>query len=207
MTNRLAESEQPTNNHPQVEHKATPSGLPDLDSLRLGQDYGATLGVKKLITTVPYRKPNRQEFVRVHPGDDWRLETGIFEDQINQEGYLVERNLWPELGDDVRPICLVTTINRQGDIALWPLKLPGLDGRTNAWHDSAIRAAEIAEKSWIKIVANMTAGYYDVHSASGELSDPQWPDVTFRELLDICFRGRFINDWDHPILQAWRGAV
>ena len=49
--------------------KAGPNANPfdDLMSLRLDQSYADTVGVKKLLTTVPVRKPHRQEFVRVHP--------------------------------------------------------------------------------------------------------------------------------------------
>ena len=33
-------------------------------ALRLDQSFADTVGVKKLLTTVPVRKPNRQDFVR-----------------------------------------------------------------------------------------------------------------------------------------------
>ena len=39
----------------------------DLANLRLDQSFVETAGVKKLLTTVPVRKPNPQDFVRVHP--------------------------------------------------------------------------------------------------------------------------------------------
>ena len=45
----------------------------DPASLRLDQNFAETAGVKKLLTTVPVRKPNRQDFVRVHPDADFRL--------------------------------------------------------------------------------------------------------------------------------------
>ena len=43
--------------------------------------------MKKVLTTVLCRKPNRQEFVRVRAGEEWRLETGLFEDRVNREMY------------------------------------------------------------------------------------------------------------------------
>ena len=39
----------------------------DLSKLRLTQDFVETGGVKKLLTTVPVRKPAPQDFIRVHP--------------------------------------------------------------------------------------------------------------------------------------------
>src|SRR5262249_19519994 len=38
----------------------------DLDRLRLTADLAAAVGVKKLLTSVPIRKPSKEWFVRVH---------------------------------------------------------------------------------------------------------------------------------------------
>ena len=45
----------------------------DPASLRLDQSFCDGTAVKKLLTTVPVRKPNRQDFVRVHPQEAYRL--------------------------------------------------------------------------------------------------------------------------------------
>ena len=42
----------------------------DLDSLRLKQDFSETLGVQRVLSHVPVRKPNKTNFIRVHPGED-----------------------------------------------------------------------------------------------------------------------------------------
>lgn len=177
----------------------------DPASLRLGQDFGASLGVKKVITVVPCRKPNNQEFVRVRPGEDWRIETAVFEDKINRESYLVERGLWNELIGNIYPVCLFTAVSRQGNVFLWQVKLPGADGRTNAWYDSALSAARLAETRWVRVSSNMPAGMYDVFEAASGLSEPEWPDLKLKELLRISFRDRRISDINHPLLRALRG--
>ena len=62
----------------------------DLSSLRLDQSFADTVGVKKLLTTVPVRKPNRQDFVRVHPDPTYRLTpAAIIEVKEDREVYLV----------------------------------------------------------------------------------------------------------------------
>ena len=193
-----------------IADRANPPEAPDPfdpESLRLGQDFASTIGVKKVLTTVPCRKPNRHEFVRVRPGVDWRLETGVFEDKVNREVYLVRRDLWPELAGEVYPVCLFLAVNRQGDVFLWPAKLPGTDGRSNAWNDSALAAARLAETKWTRLAANMGAGMYDTFEAAGELSEPEWPELSFREILELCFKGRFIQDVDHPCIKALRGLA
>ena len=114
------------------------------------------MGVKKALLTVPVRKPNRQEFIRVHPGEDWRLETVILELKEERESYLVDRNLWGELPGELIPKVLFTVINRQGVLTLWPIRLPGEDGRHDAWNRSALEAAGMAQEQWIRMAANMS---------------------------------------------------
>lgn len=179
----------------------------DPERFRLSQDFAANAGVKKILTKVSCRKPDRQEFIRVRPDEGWRLQTVIFEDRngINSEAYLIEPDLLAELAEEIRPVCIFCTVNRQGDLFLWPVKVPGSDGRTNAWNESALAAAQHAESHWIRVVANRHAGMYDIYEATTELPEPQWPDLTFAEILRLCFQDRHIKDRSHPLLRRLRG--
>ena len=185
----------------------TPPDPFDPASLRLGQDFASTIGVKKVLTTVRCGKPHRHEFVRVRAGEDWRLETGLFEDKVNREIYLVQRDLWTELAGEVYPACLFLAVNRQSDVFLWRVKLPGFDGRSNPWNDSALAAARLAETTWVRVAANMPAGMYDTYEAAAELSEPEWPELAFPEILKLAFKDRFIQNIDHPVIRALRGEV
>lgn len=200
-----------SNGKPKAESEDDPLAGPpnpfDPTRLRLSQDFASSAGVKKVVVTIPCRKPQRQEFVRVRAGAEWRLETGVFEDKTNRETYLVEPALWPELLGEVFPVCLFYTITRQGDVSLWPVKLPGADGKSNSWNDSALEAARLAENRWVRIAANMAAGMYDVFQAADELADPEWPSLTFPEVLKLAFKDRFIRATDHPALKALRGQA
>ncbi len=62
----------------------------DLEKLRLNQNFAAELGVKKRLITVRVRKPQRQEFFRVHPDDTYTLTTGLLELKEERETYLVD---------------------------------------------------------------------------------------------------------------------
>ena len=70
-----------------------------------------------------------------------------------------------------------------------------------------VAAARLAETRWIRVAANMGAGMYDTFEAAGELSEPEWPELSFREILELSFKGRFIQDVDHPCVRALRGLV
>ena len=68
----------------------------DPAALRLDQSYADTVGVKKLLTTVPVRKPNRQDFVRVRPEPEYRLTpAATIEVKDDGEVYLVTPSIAP----------------------------------------------------------------------------------------------------------------
>ena len=185
---------------------STTKGI-DLSKLRLSQDFASMAGVKKLLTVVQVHKPGSQDFIRVHPGQEWCLETAVLEDKLNRETYLVGQDLWPVLTNELIPKILFTTINRQGILLLWPIRLADKDGRLNPWHQSALDAVEKAKKSWVRVVANQSLGAYEILEAADTIPDPTWPDITFEEIINIAFKDRFICDFDHPVLRGLRGEV
>jgi hypothetical protein len=181
----------------------------DPASLRLTQDLAAGIGVKKALLSVPVRKPDRGWFVRVHPGEDYRLTTAVIELKEDRETYLVAPALWPDLAAEATfsPRALFTAVNRQGVLFIWPVRLPGPDGRVDDWSRTALESAQLAMRGWTRVVANMALGSYEAYQATGQLPEPEWPDLAFRQLLRIAFKDRFINALDHPKLRQLRGEV
>jgi hypothetical protein len=177
----------------------------DPEKLRLDQSFVESAGVRKLLTTVPVRKPNRQDFVRVHPDPAYRLTTAIIELRDDRECYLVMPQVAVQVPGEVTPVVIYTAINRQGVTFLWPAKIPSPDGKANDWHRSGIEAAERAMTCWLRVKANMDLGAYDQYEAHTPIPDPVWPTVSFRELLKIGFRESLIEDLDHPVLKRLRG--
>ena len=175
--------------------------------LRLSQNFAGSVGIKKALLTVPVRKPGRQDFVRVHPDAAYRLETAVLELKEERETYLVDPDLWHELSGEIVPKVLFTTINRQGVLTLWPVRLPGEDGRHDEWNRSALEAAITAQQAWVRVAANLGLGAYEVYEATGNLSEPDWPEVDFQEILRIGFRDRFINSLDCAIVRRLRGEM
>jgi hypothetical protein len=179
----------------------------DLSRLRLAQNFSESIGVKKALLTVPVRKPNRQEFVRVHPDENMRLETAVLELKEDRETYLVEPELWAELAGELTPKALFTAINRQGVLTIWPVRLPGEDGRHDEWNRSALEAAQMAMNRWVRVAANMSLGAYEVYEASADLPDPQWPDLNFQQILEVAFKDRFVRSLDHAVVRRLRGDL
>jgi hypothetical protein len=179
----------------------------DLASLRLNPSFLETAGVKKLVTTVPSHKPNPQDFVRVRPEPEFRENFAMIELKSDREDYLVRPELVPELTNEVSYVTIFTTINRQGVISLWPVKLITPDSKRNDWARSAREAAEIAMNKWIRLKTNLNLGAYEIHVAESEIADPVWPGLSFTELLRIAYRDRMITSLDHPVVKRLRGQA
>jgi hypothetical protein len=163
--------------------------------------------VKKAILTVPVRKPDRQWFIRVHPDPNYRLPVATIELKEDRVHYVVDPVLAADMPGEVVPKMLFTAVNRQGTIFLWPVRLPGADGRLDDWNRAALEAAEMATKKWVRVAANMGLGSYDVYEATAALPDPEWPDLTFTELLSIGFKDHYIQSPDHPVIRRLGGEL
>ena len=195
---------------PPTNGKAATAADPfDLSRLRLNQDFVAAAGVRKILNTVPVRKPSKEWFVQTHPDVDYRIQTCVVELKEDSETYLVDPSLWDELASEstFSPRALITTINRQGVLFLWPIRLPGADGRLDEWSRSAMDAATRATGKWLRVQANMSLGAYEMYEAAGQWTGPDWPELPFQELLRIAFKDRFINSYDHPVLKRLRGEA
>src|SRR6516162_5127196 len=176
-------------------------------NLRLSQSFVENAGVKKLLTTVPVRKPSAQDFVRVHPKPEYRANFPIIELKDEREEYIVVADLVPALVGEFVTKTLFTAINRQGTVFFWPVRLPSPDGKNLDWWRSSREAAELAMKSWIRVRANMNLGAYDIFQAASVISDPEWPQLGFWELIKIAFRDHLVDRIDHPVIKRLRGQV
>jgi hypothetical protein len=180
----------------------------NIEKLVLTQNFEETGGAEKIIVRVPVRKPNRNEFFRVHQDETkFSFRCALVEDPDSRDTYVMAGELADRYPDLCRPIKIVTAINRTGDPFLWPLKMPAGDRRGGSWIDSALQAAEAAKKKWIKILADMSAKQYSVRAAIGKLEEPTWPNMDFNKFMEMAFDGFVIDKKDHPLIQRLTGKI
>jgi hypothetical protein len=176
-------------------------------SLRLSQNFGQALGVKKVLTVVPVTKPSKDRFFRTHESPQWVYPTWVLENKATSESYIVSEEVASVLGWLVRPVELYTAIDRQNNVFFIPVPLPGPNGIRNPWHESLLQAVTRAKLVWIRITANKDLGGYEIFEATAKLPEPTWPDLSLDDLLTIAFRGRIITDPDHPVVLEMLGGV
>jgi hypothetical protein len=68
-------------------------------------------------------------------------------------------------------------------------------------------AADIAQRSWIRLIPNIESGCYDVYLPEGGFQDPVWPDKPFSDYIRLAFRDRVISTIDHPVVKKLRGLL
>jgi hypothetical protein len=180
---------------------------PPFSSLRLSQNFGQNLGVKKVLTMVPVVKPSKDRFFRTYESAQWVYPAWVLENKATSESYIASEEIASILGGLVRPVELYTAIDRQNNVFFIPVPLPGPNGIRNPWHESLLQAVMRAKLVWLRITANKDLGGYEIFEATAKLPDPIWPDLPMEDLLAIAFRGRIITDPDHPVVQEKLGGV
>jgi hypothetical protein len=174
----------------------------DLGSIQVSQDFVGDLGLEGVLTGIRVGKPRPTDWVRTHTDPDYQITAALLED-ADRELYLVDPYIYMSVRDEepaIRVYRLITTITSNDRLTLWPLKLLGPDDRPNTWIDTALEAARLAQKQWIRVTANQKQQCYVIKKAKRIQPDPEWPNYSFQELLKLAFRDRRISSIDHPVL-------
>jgi hypothetical protein len=188
-----------------------PGGEPpnpfDPKRLRISGAHSESPTSRRIIVSASVRKPNRQEWFRVHPDVEMRLDTLLLEMRDERQIYLVAPEVSPAIPGEAVAKTLYVAMTRQGALLLWPVRLPDEQGRLDEWNDAAHQAALKAETQWIRLAANMGAGTYEVYEALDQFSEPEWPDLSLERLLEMAFKDRYISELDHPAIRRLMGEL
>ena len=74
------------------------------------------------------------------------------------------------------------------------------------WWRSGREAAVLAVDKWVRVKPNMSLGAYDIFQAESVMSEPEWPELGFWDLVKIAFRDHLVDRIDHPVIKRLRGA-
>jgi hypothetical protein len=179
----------------------------DPAALRISHTSDESLGVEKPLLSVRVGNPNKQDFFRVNPDPETRVDVRIIVLSDTRDTYIVTPEIASNLTGETKLVRLTTCIGRFGGVFLWPVPLQTDDKRENTWHMTARAAAELAETCWVRMQANMSIKAYEAVTSTS-IPDPVWPKYALGELLAIAFGdGRLIDRIDHPVVRQLSGQV
>jgi hypothetical protein len=175
-----------------------------LKRLRLAEAEAEDLDVEREPDPVCLRKPSSMEWIRVRPGNRWRISAYLLTPPKSRVTYLVmDDALIKQLKrkKQGRAAIIYTTMDRDGSLFLWPVGMPnGVSGR-NEWNVSAHKAATLATTTWVQLISNQGRGFYEIEKTS-RISEPTWPDrPTFGEMLHEVFGDLMIEGETHEVIQ------
>jgi len=202
----------PSDNPDGEEQKPNP--FANLADLALPQNFDS-LTASIEYSVIPCNKPGKQAFVRVSPNPEHRGNFAILQIGAgfgtDREQFLVIPKLMSALTDlpGLSPYKLVLAVSRpENSPLIWPLRLPNnTTGRNDNWALSALDIAKQAEQKWLRVMPNMQMGCYVATVATADWPEPEWPDLSFSELLERSFGGNLITDLSHPAIKALRGEA
>jgi hypothetical protein len=84
----------------------------NVDAIKLTPEEAGLVGAREALVTLAIRKPNRAEFVRVHPDPALSVVTAIYLDVLKEVYFVTPeaRSIFP---DGLKPIQLFTAVNQR----------------------------------------------------------------------------------------------
>ena len=175
------------------------------DLAALGRPLDELLPSEKVLTSLPVRKPKRDEWVRLHPEIHARVY--VYESKDDQSWYVVLPDFLEPLLDVVRYVEMSLAVNYAGTPFAWPVPLP-TESKSHRAHVTAFAGAEQARREWVRI--SWGDGEYDVYRRSSAKVEPKWPSEigSASEMLRFASKaGGFevIDSMDHPVVRGLLG--
>jgi hypothetical protein len=182
----------------------------DIASIAGDPDYLDTAGTTVQITTVSKDKPKSESFFRLHPGPAFQDIFGTIKQpkpgqKIGHDFYVVLPNMFPALQGEFYRAKYFLGKTRQGDLFVWPIRMPEDDAKAD-YYNSCMLGVQAAMEGWVRL--KWSGAGYNIIRAEGDLGEPRWPNLTFKEILQIAFNGEgIISSLNHPVVKARRGLV
>ena len=171
-------------------------------------------GGKKRKLGLSCSKPGKKAWIRAYPDpEEFSMYARMLEVEsgIDKEYFFIDPALDddPDIGwlierDSIEFMLHLYCTNR-GRIALWPIK-----ESENPWPDSARTALKIARDKWVRVIADLEDGRYEVEEDPDYDVEPKWDQLLggkdMLNLMNLCFGKNFISSPDHPLFAELMSA-
>lgn len=154
-------------------------------------------------TTIPFRKPRKDEWFRVNPDPTMMRTFLIYEDSSsNNKPYIVTPVAHAVMEPVSRKRIVYAAINRNGEVFLSPVGVGD-----DAWSISSRSGHQTAMSVWVRLTTNRDKGEY-VTTTATFANAPIFPPITLNDLLRSAFGAAgVISDLNHPIVLNMLGVA
>lgn len=162
---------------------------------------------KKRLVDIPARTPDKAWFVRTSGRPQHQGILPLYWDKAGDgHPYLIDPAVQDYFGKDVRNNYCVLSITRQGTFFLWCSPLEDEEGNWNSWHASAHDMKGFAAVSWIRVQSNKQLGGYEPNDPKVQPPDPEWPDISWGDIVRLAFRRHLVEVESHPLINRLLGG-
>ncbi|MCL5125939.1 MAG: hypothetical protein M1511_15860 [Deltaproteobacteria bacterium] len=162
---------------------------------------------REVLHTIDLGRPKPKTYFRVHPDGAYSMEVMILES--GGEQYIVSKSIQEELGPELTKKKLFLWITQDGNLGIWPIKVPKLGnskGWIDPWNRSALKAAKLGMSAWITIRSNQNLKQYDAFQASWNI-EPKLPTMDFGQIVMLAFENRILETMDDPVVKEVLGEL
>jgi hypothetical protein len=154
-------------------------------------------------TTVPFRKPRKDEWFRVNPDPTTMRTFLIYEDSSNNnKPYIVTAAAQAIMEPVSRKRIVYVAINRNNEMFLSPVGVGD-----DAWSISSRSGHQAALSAWVRLTSSRDKGEY-VTTTATFANAPVFPPMTLNDLLRSAFGAAgVISDLNHHIVLNMLGVA
>jgi hypothetical protein len=168
------------------------------------EDYAVSpsevgIGETQVVLQVKFGRPRAQEWVRCHPEPERVRYFHAIKDQKANRLFVVNPRMLSLVGSQAKLYRVRQAISTDGELYLWPAPV---EGRLES-DITHFNAQQAALNRWIRIEWGGKA--FVAVEPQGDLGEPEWPELTFREVLEMGLAGHLINNENHPFIKRLLG--
>jgi hypothetical protein len=176
----------------------------DLNAFRTDSDIEEPIEGETEVDTVRVEKPNRMEYVYIHP--EWHDTLHIIPPSDKRKTCLVTPAVAKRHAEFCRKAFVVPYGSKAGNFYLWAILLEDKSGRVSDYAESALGRIEQGRGQWCRFEADLDNRSYRLYRAIEQKEPPQWPAQGLDFLVLKAFEGRMIADDNHEIIRQLVGV-
>jgi len=165
------------------------------------EDYAVSpseigIGETQVVLQVKFGRPRAQEWVRCHPEPERMKYFNAVRDL-----FIVNPRVLSLVGTQARLYRVRQAITTDNELYLWPAPV---EGRLES-DITHLNAQQAALSQWIRIEWDGKA--FVAVEPQGDMGEPEWPELTFQQVLEMGLAGHLINNADHVLIRRLQGRT